>query len=196
MRHDRGYAIPGSGLTAGPGMTEKIAAPTDDGAGSDAPEPAQSAVWSADHAVGRRPEGGAALSPPARPRRGRSARHRPPLPSSDRRHRPARPPETEGRGPGHRRHGGGDRRPAPALAAATGRACPTRSMPATRPAISSSPSSMRAATISKSCSPSGRSATCPGRPGPTTACCRWCIPTAWSTKPVSPSCRWSSRSIR
>ncbi len=114
--------------------------------------------------VGRRPEAREALSPPARPRRGRSARHRPALSSSDRRHRPARAPETEGRRPGHRRHRGGDRRPAPALAAATGRARPIRSTPATRPATSSSPSSTRAATISKSCCRSASSATCPAPP--------------------------------
>jgi ATP-dependent DNA helicase RecG len=26
--------------------------------------------------------------------------------------------------------------------------------------------------------------------------CRWCIPTGWWTKRISPSCRWSSRSTR
>ena len=39
-------------------------------------------------------------------------------------------------------------------------------------------------------------ATSPAPPNSTTACCRWCIPTAWSTRRASPTCRWSSRSIR
>ncbi len=41
-----------------------------------------------------------------------------------------------------------------------------------------------------------RCATSPAPPSSMTACCRWCIPTAWSTRPASPTCRWSSQSIR
>ena len=54
----------------------------------------------------------------------------------------------------------------------------------------------RARTTSKSSCRSASCATSPAPPRSTTACCRWCIPTAWWTRQTSPSCRWSSRSIR
>ena len=48
---------------------------------------------------------------------------------------------------------------------------------------SRSPISTRAGTIWRSSCRSARRATSPARPSSTTACCRWCIPTAWSTRP-------------
>ena len=44
--------------------------------------------------------------------------------------------------------------------------------------------------------PVGATRTASGTAAFATARCRWCIPTAWSTKRASPACRWSSRSIR
>ena len=54
----------------------------------------------------------------------------------------------------------------------------------------------RARIIWRSCCRSASGASCRAQPPSTTACCKWCIRTAWCRKPTSTSCRWSSRSIR
>ena len=43
----------------------------------------------------------------------------------------------------------------------------------------------RTGTIWRSCCPRASCATCRARPPTTTACCRWCIPTAWCRRPTS-----------
>src|SRR6516162_3494421 len=49
--------------------------------------------------------------------------------------------------------------------------------------------STRARIICKSSTQSAKSATYPARRGSTTATCRWCIPTVWSTRKALRNCR-------
>ena len=153
------------------------------------------AVRRAHEPAGRRAEARQAFAPAARPRR-RRAPDRSAVPPADRHDRPPRAAEAARRGARHRRHRRGDGRPPPAATAApAARALPDlckRRHRRPHPDLL-----QRAQGLSwRSCCRSASGATSRARSRSTTACCRWCIPTAWSRRPTSPSCRWSSRSIR
>ena len=116
--------------------------------------------------------------------------------------RPARSTAARGRScsevvarPGRDRRGHGRR--SIARRRRTGRARPTASYTSDDTGDADADLLPRArAIIWRSSCRSARCATSPAPPSSTTACCRWCIPTASSTRRASPSCRWSSRSIR
>ncbi len=102
---------------------------------------------------------------------------------ADRRHRPQVPPETARRAARQRGDGEGDggspsrrRRPA-AIACRYLDLCQRRDR---RPRADLFPRPAR--ITSKSSFRSARRATSPAPPPSMTGCCRWCIPTAWSTK--------------
>ncbi len=126
-----------------------------------------------------------------------AARRRSAVPSAVRRDRPPRAAQAQrGAGrPGRHRRGDGRRAPARAAAPAA-RALPHRS-PATTPAHADADLFQRAPRLSGEAAAGRRDALrLRHRRSSTTACCRWCIPTAWSTRRALPICRWSSRSIR